>query len=89
MTEEVYSNNLSDEAIRCDTMYLDRLLNFFFFEGLLTAKFAQLCNYRAMTPQKDYQAVSRYSQGILEAHRSSCRLYLRLWVPRKPTDTVN
>lgn len=78
MTEEECSNHLSDEVLRCSTMYSDRLLKSLFFEGLHPAKYAQIRNYRNTSPQKDYKAVSRYSQAICETHRCSCRLDLLL-----------
>ena len=61
MTEEVHSNHLWDNALRCGTVFSDRRLKSLFFEELLPATHAQVRNYLATHPSVDNQAVSRYT----------------------------
>ena len=71
MTEEVYSNQLWDKALRCVIVFSDRRLKSLFVEGLLPATCAQVRNYLATHPGVDYQAVARYAQAIGETHLSA------------------
>ena len=76
MTEESYSNQLWDRALRCGTVFSDRRLKSLYVEGLLPATCAQVRNYLATHATVDYQAVSRYEQAIGETHRSARRQLL-------------
>ena len=88
MTEEVYSNQLWDKALRCGTVFSDRRLRSPFVEGLLPATCAQVRNYLATHPGVDYQAVARYVQAIGETHRSARRQATSFASPQAPSDSV-
>ena len=71
LTEEVYSNQLWDLALRCGTVFSDRRLKSLFVEVLLPTTCAQVRNYLATHLGVKYQAVARYVQAIGETHRSA------------------
>lgn len=73
MTEEAYSNQLWDKALRRGTVFSDRRLKSLYVEGFLPATCAQVRNYLATHAWVDYQAVARYAQAIGETHRSARR----------------
>ena len=88
MTEEAYSNQLWDKALRCGTVFSDRRLKSLFVEGLLPATCAQVRNYLATHAGVDYQAVARYAQAIGETHRSARRQATSFASPQVPSHSV-
>ena len=88
MTEEVYSNQLWDKALRCGSIFSDRRLKSRFVEGLLPATCAQVRNYFATHPGVDYQAVARYAQAIVETHRSARTQATSFASPQALSDSV-
>ena len=88
MTEETYSNQLWDKALRRGTVFSDRRLKSLFVKGLLPATCAQVRNYLATHPGVDYQAVARYAQAIGETHRSARRQATSFASPQVPSDSV-
>ena len=73
MTEEVYSNELCDKALRRGTVCADQRLKSLFVQGPLPAACAQVRTYFATHLRVDYQAVASYRQAIGEPHRSARR----------------
>ena len=88
MTEEVYSNQLWDKALRCGTVFPDRRLKSPFVEGFVPATWAQVRNYLATHPGVWYQAVARYLQAVGETHRSARRQATSFTSPQALTDSV-
>ena len=88
MTEEVYSNQLRDKALRCGTVFSARRLKSLFVEGLLPTTCAQVQDYLATHLSVDYQAVSRYAQAIGETHCSARRQATSFASPQAPSDSV-
>ena len=88
MTEELYSNQLWDKALRCGTVFSDRRLKSLFVEGLLPATCAQVRNYLATHPGVEYQAMARYAQAIGETHPSARRQATSFASPQAPSDSV-
>ena len=88
MAEEVYSNQLWDKTLRCETVFSDRRLKSLFVERLLPATCAQVGNDIATHPGVDYQAVARYAQAIGETHRSARRQATSFASPQALSDSV-
>ena len=73
MSETDFSQKLWAKALRCGTVFSDRRMKSLFTEGLLPSTRAQVRNYLANNPGKDYQALTRYAEALGETYRSGHR----------------
>ena len=88
MTEEVYSNQFWDKALRCGTVFSDRRLKSLFVEALAPVTCVQVRNYLETHPGMDYQSLERYAQAISEKHRLARRQATSLASPQAPFHSV-